>query len=108
MRGLASVWLALVALIPVAYGKPHIWQNGQITSHKTLRVPGHSPNHVHLYGVTSGGERYLFILDRPLQVRVNEDVKFSPGRKHVRILDSDGQQRKGDALEKVAVAGGRH
>jgi hypothetical protein len=107
MRGFIAVWLALIALIPVAHGKSHIWQNGQITSHKTLSVPGHNSNHVHLYGVTSGGERYMVILGRPLQVNLNADVKFSPGRKHVRILDSDGRQRKGAVLEKVAVAG-RH
>lgn len=50
----------------------------------------------------------MFILDRPLQVNLNDDVKFSPGRKHVRILDCDGEQRKGTVLEKVAIAGERH
>jgi hypothetical protein len=108
MRGVARVGLALIALITSAHGKPRIWQTGQVTSHKTLPVPGHSPNHEHLYGVTSGGQRYMIILDRPLQVKVNEQVKFSRGRKHLRILDSDGQERKGTLLEKVSVAGGGH
>ena len=108
MRGLAAIGLALITLITVAHAKPRIWQIGQVTSHKTLPIPGHSPNHEHLYGVTSGGQRYMVILDRPLQLKVNEDVKFSPARRHLLILDSDGQERKGTLFKRVSVAGGRH
>ena len=108
MRSLATVWLALIMAIPLAHGKPRVWQSGQLTSHKTLPVPGRSLKHVHLYGVTSRGERYMVILDRPLLVNVNQDIRFSPDRKHLYILDSDSQPRKGAVLEKLSIAGGRH
>jgi|SRR5215831_13136949 len=106
MRRLALVWIAAITLT-VAEGKPHVWQDGHITSHRTLAAVGHSPNRQHLYGITFGGQRYMFILDRPLQVTVNDGVKFSPTRKHVLILDSDGQQRKGALLEMISIAGAR-
>ena len=85
-----------------------MWQSGQLTSHKTLAVPGRSLERVHLYGVTSRGERYMVILDRPLLVNVNQDVQFSPDRKHLYILDSDSRPRKGAVLKKFSIAGGRY
>ena len=49
----------------------------------------------------------MIVLDRPLQVKVEDKVRFAQDRKLIRLLDSNGQERKGALVEIVSVAGGR-
>ena len=104
MPRLAAIWIVLLGLTPLALEsktKTRIWQDGEVTSRKTIRTAGRlKPEY--LYGVRSDGVRYLVVLDQPLSVNLYAPVKFSVARGHLVIHDADGRERKARIKEKNA------
>jgi hypothetical protein len=104
MPRLAAIWIVFLSLSPLALqskAKPRIWQDGEVTSRKTIHAASRLKRE-YLYGVRSDGVRYLVVLDRPLSLELYAPVKFSVGRRHLIIHDADGQERKARVLEKNA------
>jgi hypothetical protein len=100
----AAIWIVFLGLSPFALEskpKARLWQDGEVTSRKTIHTAGRlKPEY--LYGVRSDGVRYLVVLDQPLNVNLYAPVKFSVARNHLVIHDADGRERKARIREKNA------
>src|SRR5258708_29502708 len=79
MPRLAAIWIVFLGLTPLALEsktKTRIWQDGEVTSRKTIRTAGRlKPEY--LYGVRSDGVRYLVVLDQPLSVNLTRSEEHT-------------------------------
>jgi hypothetical protein len=100
----AAIWIVFLGLSPLALQsktRARIWQDGEVTSRKTILAACRLKRE-YLYGVRSDGVRYLVVLDQPLSLNLYAPVKFSVARGHLFIHDADGQERKARIREKNA------
>src|SRR5262249_20793265 len=79
--------------------KARFWQDGEITSRKTVPAVQRTPRNQYLYRVRGAGVRYLVVLDQPLPLDLHVPMKFSLGRKHLFIQHADGREWKATILE---------
>jgi hypothetical protein len=106
MLRLAAIWLVLLSLapaLPAATGTPP-WQQGEITSKRTLPYQKHSLSHRYLYRVRGPHGRYLVLSNQPLKLEPFAPMKFAVRHRHIFILDADGQECEATIIEKDRVA----
>ena len=93
------VALSLTAASLQSAPKARLWQDGEITSRKTVPSGKRIPRSQYLYRVRGAGVRYLVVLDQPLPLDLHVPMKFSLGRKYLFIQDAAGREWKATILE---------
>jgi hypothetical protein len=102
MTRVAAFWVVFLSLTPASLQsapKARVWQDGEITSRKTVPAVQRTPRSQYLYRIRGAGVRYLVVLDQLLPLELHVPIKFSLGRRHLFIQDAGGREWKATVLE---------
>lgn len=92
--------IAIATLAPAAWSaKDRLWQEGELVSKRTVPADRRDLQNRYIYRIRAGTARYLVALDQPLELDFLVPMRFSVGRRHMLIQDTDGAERRAILLQ---------